>query len=110
MKALVSEITPEGFKLNVWGKRYTKVYQVSRELFAWFLGATDEELTDVGAGKWFDSDHGYPLCWHKLDVDLGTLDFDHPEERWVYQASTSEREKYHKQKESTGNADNPVSC
>jgi hypothetical protein len=106
MDAIVSDITEQGFTLHVYGRVYDidavydKTFNVSRDLFAWFLGATDDELKDVTAfpGDIDDDEHGHCLHWEKLDVTLGHLDFEHPEERSVYHAAHTERERYYKSK------------
>jgi hypothetical protein len=98
MKAVVSDITEYGFKLHVKdGHKYDKMFNVSRDTFAWFLGATDEELLDVTASAHYEDtdEHGHCISWDKLDVWLGHLDFEHPEERFVYQASAACRERYY---------------
>lgn len=103
MKVHVSEITAQGFKLHIFGKKYDKEFLVSRETFAWFLGATNEEIIDVSVASSVYPGHGYAIRWDSLDVDLGTVDFEDPESRQIYDVSTSEREKYHKIHDSINN-------
>jgi hypothetical protein len=70
----VSAITEEGFDLYFKEKQY----HVSRDLYGWFRGASDDEIKDVRLAS--GNDHGeYWLIWESLDVWLGSDDFVYPE-------------------------------
>ena len=67
----VLNITEEGFDLFIRGRKYF----VSREVFPWFVGASNDEILDIelfsdqgGRGDW--------IHWETLDVDLWELDFE----------------------------------
>jgi len=82
----VSNITEEGF----WVHTYLKNYYISRILFPWFLGATDNEIRDVELltqhrhdedGNHYDrnDEHWDILYWKSLNVDIGTLSISYPQ-------------------------------
>jgi len=88
----ISGISEQGFRFSV----YNKEYYVSRETYAWFLGATDEQIKDVGFCICQSREHGnFGLCWESLDIWLGSYDFDYPDQCCVFQLSNAAREKYH---------------
>ena len=101
----ISDITVDAFRLHT----FNKTYYVSRDVFAWFLGASHREIQDVvlfpcGCDSPSDcdcnTDHpGDHFRWESLDIDLCTSDFEHPEERHVYQAASAYRKRYFKQQE-----------
>ena len=70
----VYDITKYGFKLRIHGKEY----YLEREIYRWFLNATDEEILNVSADYDDPDDHGDHLCWGLLNVDLGTKDLEDP--------------------------------
>jgi len=93
-------ITPEGFQLRT----FNRDYYVSRDTFAWFLDASDNEIRDVTLFPCMccdplncrcNDDHpGDHFRWERLDVDLCTWDFEYPEKRHVYHAANPHREKH----------------
>jgi hypothetical protein len=92
----ISDVTAEGFHLRT----FNKVYYVSRDVFAWFLGASQRQIQNVTLFPCsYDdpvesADHGDWIRWHDLDIDLGSNDFEFPVQRNVYQAANVYREKY----------------
>ena len=91
----VHDITERGFKVYI----YNKEHYISREIFAWFLGANKKEIVDVEVFI-CKSDHGrYGLHWKSLDVQIGENDFKKSEQHYVYLSSHAYREQYNKQKE-----------
>jgi hypothetical protein len=72
----VYDITNVGFKLRIHGREY----YLEREIFRWFLNASDEEILDVTAyPNPFDDVHGDQLSWGLLNVDLGTKSLENPD-------------------------------
>jgi hypothetical protein len=74
----VYDITKEGFKLRI----HRKEYYLEREIFRWFLNATDEEILDVVAYPCVPDTPDYRgdhLSWGLLNVDLRTGTLENPE-------------------------------
>jgi hypothetical protein len=87
----IYDIDEQGFKFRV----YNKEYYVSRDLYAWFLGATNEEILDVEFGV-FRSEHGrFGLIWDTLDVWLASRDFDPLNRSLIRLCSNASRERYY---------------
>lgn len=89
----IANITEEGFDLAFKGR----LYHINRDMFAWFLGASDKQLMDARLLTGGDpDDHGeYSIMWESLDVLLGANDFLPERVQSVYRASSAEREKYY---------------
>jgi len=98
----VIDVTDAGFKLCTFNREF----YVSRDVFAWFLGASHYEVQSVvlipctcedPLNCVCCSDHpGDHFRWELLDVDLCTADFAHSEERHVYHAASAYRVKKRK--------------
>jgi len=76
----VYDITDKGFKICIHGKEY----YLEREVYRWFLNATDEEILDVVAYPGDPNDHGDQLSWGLLNEDLGLKDLEDSERFFKY--------------------------
>jgi len=98
----VIDVTASGFTLCT----FNRVFYVSRDIFAWFLGATHQEIQTVTLIPCMCNDPSHCTCnsdhpgdhfrWELLDVDLCSADFEYTEQRSVYHASNVYREKWNK--------------
>ena len=68
----ISDITKKGFNLHIHGI----ILYIAREVYPWFLGASDSEIFDVTAFPGDPEDHGDWLRWKSLDVELGLNDIE----------------------------------